>query len=335
MLKPFDTTGIGSLPFRDPEEAVEFSINCCDIPFWPQLPARSFLEQMIPQYAEGLPGLVLDTQKERVFIENLTQGELNRFYEKYSEEHDFPISRESAEGFYRFVEALKGKGARIVKGQITGPLTFTLGLKSSDGKVIYSDEELREVALMLLKRKASWQIRALKEVAEKVIIFMDEPVLTALGSSSYISVAEEEVVRMLKDVADAIKAEGAIAGVHCCGRADWGMVLATGVDIINFDAYYYFDSIKAYSQSVMNFLNSDGYIAWGIVPTTEAILNENADSILSKLKAEIKELSEDIPEELIMQRSLLTPSCGAASRSPEETEKVFGILKSVSEAMKK
>jgi hypothetical protein len=335
MLNPFDTTGIGSLPFRDPEEAVDFSINCCDIPFWPQLPARSFLEQMIPQYAEGLPGLTLDIQRERVFIEKLTQSRLNQFYERYSEEGDFPISREFAEGLYRFMAVLKDRKSGIVKGQITGPMTFTLGLKFSDGRVIYSEEELREVALMLLKKKASWQIKMLKEVAEEVIIFIDEPVLTALGSSSYISVGEEEVVRMLKEVADTIKTEGAIAGVHCCGRANWSLVVSTGVDIINFDSYYYFDSIKAYSDSIMDFLSSDGYLAWGIVPTTEAILNEDAETILSKLKTQIKELSKDIPEELIIQRSLLTPSCGAASRSPEETEKVFRVLRTVSQAMKR
>jgi len=42
------TTGIGSLPLTDADEAVDLVLNAnVSIPFWPQLPKRYFLEQMI------------------------------------------------------------------------------------------------------------------------------------------------------------------------------------------------------------------------------------------------------------------------------------------------
>ncbi len=55
MFSPFLTTGIGSLPHTDPEEACGLVLATFDIPFWPQLPKLSFRESMIPQFSEGMP----------------------------------------------------------------------------------------------------------------------------------------------------------------------------------------------------------------------------------------------------------------------------------------
>ena len=55
MFQSFNTTGIGSLPHTDPVEACKIILDSVDIPFWPQLPHRSFLESMVPMYSEGFP----------------------------------------------------------------------------------------------------------------------------------------------------------------------------------------------------------------------------------------------------------------------------------------
>jgi hypothetical protein len=333
VLKPFDTTGIGSLPFRDPEEAVGLILSSCDIPFWPQLPRRSFRELMIPQYSEGLPGCIIDTVKEKVLIEDAGQDELNRFYELFSDDGDFPASEESARGFYTFIERIKGQRFRLLKGQITGPLTFTLGLKKSDGRYIYFDEELREVSLLLLERKARWQIRVLSEFADKVIIFVDEPILTAIGSSSYLGVEPREGERLLTDIISSIKSNGALAGIHCCGKADWGMLTRTGADILNFDAFDYYDTLHIYTGEIGEFIKNGGFLAWGMVPTTAAINETDIDMLKERMISGIKGLASDLPEDLIVSHSLLTPSCGAGSRTTEEARKVFSLLRSLGEAM--
>ena len=65
------TTGIGSLPFEDPEEAAEYLLGVdLSIPFWPQLPKRDFRELMIPQYSEGLPCLTVDAAAGKVSCRN-------------------------------------------------------------------------------------------------------------------------------------------------------------------------------------------------------------------------------------------------------------------------
>ena len=79
-------SGIGSLPHTDPNEACRLIWDLLpDIPFWPQLPKRSSIENMYYQYAENMPGLVvkedggfhIDDGKEDFY------EELERFYQTF------------------------------------------------------------------------------------------------------------------------------------------------------------------------------------------------------------------------------------------------------------
>jgi hypothetical protein len=326
MLKPFSTTGIGSLPHRDAHEASMLILDTFDIPFWPQLPGLSFRELMIPQYSEGMPFLKMDTQKETIWIERNTSDELERFYESWTEKSRIAISEDYAQGLYAFLKTVKTRTFPFLKGHVTGPLTFTLGLKDHSGKPVYFDEEFREIALMLLKAKTRWQLDQLKPYAEKVVIFIDEPILSALGSSSYLGVSATEASRLLKELIEAIRSEGGIAGIHCCGNADWPMVIDCGPDIINFDAYDYTDTLALYPEQFRAFLEKGGFLAWGIIPTSDAIAGESPESINACFQRGVEKLSLHIPRDLIFSSILLTPSCGTGSRTVEETLKVFQLL---------
>ena len=326
MFIPFMTTGIGSLPHTNPEEACELILNTFDIPFWPQLPQLSFHESMIPQFSEGIPFLKIDEKKEKIWIERDNSSALTKFYETYSEDLGIAVSEGYAKGLYPFIEMVKDEHFRFLKGHVTGPLTFTLGLKDSDGRLVYFDEELREISLMVLKAKIKWQVETLKPYAEHIIIFVDEPILSALGSTSYIGVDPEESLRLLREILEAIKYAGAIPGIHCCSKADWQMVIKTGTNIISFDAYDYIDTISLYPAEFTEFLKGGGYLAWGIIPTTDSISGENSDSIKRRFDTSMERLSNSIPADLLLSQILLTPSCGTGSRTVEETLKVFRLL---------
>ncbi|MCL5023932.1 MAG: hypothetical protein M1497_11330 [Nitrospirae bacterium] len=332
MIKPFSTTGIGSLPHGDPEEACRLILATFDIPFWPQLPRSSFLEWMIPQYSEGMPFVEIDTAAENVFVSRDESDELERFYETCGQEARVAISDDYARGFHTFLRMIKGRRFEAVKGQITGPLTFTLGLKDREGRLIYFDEELRQISLMLLQAKARWQIDQLKAHAEKVFIFTDEPILSALGGSTYLGVSREETLRLLGEMASAITETGGIPGIHCCANADWALVVESGMKVISFDAYHYFDNLLAYQSEVRGFLEQGGYLAWGIVPTTDDIIRETPESVIARFTGRLETLKGHIPEDLLSSRTLLTPSCGTGSRSIEETIKVFQLLVRLKEA---
>ena len=60
-FKPrFTATGIGTLPYTDPAQAVDTVLaQLTEMPYWPQLPARSHLEDMNSQYAPALTPLLV------------------------------------------------------------------------------------------------------------------------------------------------------------------------------------------------------------------------------------------------------------------------------------
>ncbi|MDH4233477.1 MAG: hypothetical protein OEW04_15780, partial [Nitrospirota bacterium] len=296
------------------------------IPFWPQLPGLSFRELMIPQYSEGLPFLKMDGQKETLWVERNSSDELERFYESWTEKSRIAISQDCAQGLYAFLRIVKTRTFPVLKGHVTGPLTFTLGLKDQAGKPVYFDEEFREISLMLLKAKTRWQLDQLKPYAGKVIIFIDEPILSALGSSSYLGVSSTEASRLLKELIEVIRSEGGIAGIHCCGNADWPLVIDCGPDIINFDAYDYTDTLALYPEQLSAFLEKGGCLAWGIIPTSEAIAGENPESIMACFQRGVEKLSLHVSRDLLFSNILLTPSCGTGARTVEETLKVFQLL---------
>lgn len=325
-LSPFSTTGIGSMPYLDVGEAYNLIIKTFDIPFWPQLPKVSFKEQMIAQYSEGMPAINISEGKEQLFIDKHNLSEIQRFYKLYSDDIKIPISKDYASGLYGFLERLKDKKIPILKGHITGPLTFSLGLKDNENKPIYFDEELREISLMVLKAKAYWQIDLLKQYSNKVVIFIDEPIFSAIGTSLYLGVENEEVLRLLSDMVSLIEGKGGISGIHCCGKADWSLIIKSRVSIVSFDAFEYFDNLLIYSEDVKEFLQRGGYLAFGIVSTSESGLTIDSEQILNRLKICIQGLSKYIPKSLITKQMLLTPSCGTGSRTIEETIRIFELV---------
>lgn len=332
-IKSFSTTGIGSLPHRNAADACELVFRTFDIPFWPQLPNTSFRESMIAQFSEGMPYVKVDERDEVIFVMKDDSDELERFYETCTDNSRISISEDYARGFHTFLSMMKGRRVPLLKGHVTGPVTFTLGLKDNYGRLIFFDEELREIAAMLLKAKMRWQVDALKHYADDVIIFIDEPILSALGSSSYLGVDAGEAFRLIKEMVSAISDAGGISGVHCCGRAEWPMVMETGAQIINFDAFDYFDTLAIYHEHLKKFLGGGGYLAFGIVPTSDVIQKVDDVQLTELMRAHLEELYKHLPASLVHDNILITPSCGAGSRSIEETTKICQLLIRLKEAM--
>jgi hypothetical protein len=327
------TTGIGSLPFTDPQKAAKYVLEAdLSIPFWPQLPQRDFREFMLPQYSEGFPCLSVDVAAKRLVCTTGDRApQLETFYEDFLAENPdlFPISQEYAAGFYEFEKSAVGKSWQNVKVQTTGPLTFLLGIADTEGNPIYNDPDLRDAAVRLLTRKSQWQLRRLRGLSQgPMIAFLDEPVLSAYGSSTYVGISESAVHAVLKDPLEAIAAEGAVSAVHVCGNSDWGMVMRSGVEILNFDAFNYDYSIALYADDLHEFMNRGGNIAWGVVPTSEAVRDETADSLAARLSGSFRRLREKgFSESLLEERCLLTPSCGAGSLTVDDTRRVFDLLR--------
>ena len=257
-------TAIGSLPHRNPEDAVRVVLaSIPDAPIWPQLPASGMNEQMEVQYSEGMPRSVIDREKERLYID--TSGdysmELATFYENFLMENldYFAISPEFSRGIYAMEAALQAAGGTrpFVKVQTTGPISFGLTIVDENKRAIYYNPEFIDTVVKALAMKCRWQIRKFRPFAsENVICFIDEPILSAFGSSTYVSVSRDDVVAKLNEVVEAIHAEGALAGVHCCGNTEWPILIDAGVDIVNFDAFDFGDTIALYPGPIKAHLAS-------------------------------------------------------------------------------
>jgi methionine synthase II (cobalamin-independent) len=336
-------TGIGSLPLTDPDKAAALSLGYLpEAPIWPQLPQKDFREHMDGQYSESLPGLRLDAAKKRFFFDtskDLTP-ELEKFFERYIEKDHgfFKMTEEYASGFYALLRALKKglpRGMRFIKGHITGPLTAGTAFKDETGKDIIHNDVFFDAVVKGLAMKAAWQIQELKQFNKPVIIFIDEPAMESLGSG-FSSVSSEVVAEKLNEIIAVIHELGGIAGIHCCGNADWPMLFHTDVDIVNFDAFGYLERVLLYPGEIKAFYKRGGSLAWGIVPTGSFTGNETAELLLSKLDAGMKRLAQQgIPRPTISRQCLITPSCGMGSLTPAKTEAILKLLREVSDRMQK
>jgi len=337
---PFLATGIGSFPHKDEKEVFRLIFeNFSDIPFWPQLPKRSFLEGMVIQYAQGFPFLKWDEKERRVWVDT-TQGfenELERFYgwQEKGEVEPFQMTEDFAIGFGILKELSSEdhqKKIKYIKGQITGPITFGLALTDQEGKPIFYDPTLKDILIKHLSSKARWMERKFNDLFPETptMISFDEPSLSSFGSA-FSSLNRDDVIHSLNECFDAVKG---LKGTHCCGNMDWGVLLSTNLNFLSFDAYSYLETLSLYPKELKAFLERGGILAWGIVPTSEAILKEDAQSLVERFKEGLKARTKKGIDPNLLQRAILTPSCGTASLSIPLSERVCQLTSEVSKRLR-
>ena len=336
-------TAIGSLPHANADDAVRVVLDSIpDAPIWPQLPANGMNEQMEIQYSEGLPDVVIDREKQRMYVDTTdeTFAALGTFMEKIAMEDvdAFAISPEFSKGIFAMEAALQASGTKrpFVKVQTTGPVSFGLTIVDENKRAIYYNEIYRDAMTKGLAMKCQWQIRKFKPYADGIICFIDEPILSAFGSSTYVSVSRDDVVASLKEVIDAVHAEGALAGIHCCGNTEWSILMDAGVDIVNFDAFDFGDTIALYPDAVKKHLEVGKCLAWGVVPTnSEKIHTQTVESLIAKFDEGVDNLAKaaGISRELIINQAFITPSCGTGSLPVADAEMVFKLLGETSKAI--
>jgi methionine synthase II (cobalamin-independent) len=342
-------TLIGSIPLKSHEEALDLIFHHTPtIPLWPQLPGI-FFEGMLTQFTEGIP--CAETSNEKTYFnKNKLDFEKDQlaFFEEYlkvSDDHSklldsrFSVSKERAAGIYLLLEkAPEKKDIVALKGQMTGPFTQLTGMTDQNKRAGYYDQDIREMVIKGLALKAAWQVTFLKQHKKPVILFIDEPALAGLGAASFLSISKEDIAEDQVEIINAIHAAGGLAGIHICANTDWPLILSLNYDIINFDAYGYFDRFSACAKEIQSFLDRGGIIAWGIIPTADedSIKKEDTSSLVSLWEKQARQLvTETRDMRAILQQSLITPSCGTGSLTPELAKRVLLLTEEVSEQLRK
>ncbi len=355
---------IGSLPQNNLEDAMAVVRKYFkSIPFWPQLPKISKNEDMIVQFLENMPSFFSDEISGKTYLETESDkffSDIEQFFCDYEEIISYTSIEKVGEprnrwrdlpgtiekyainyslSFPKFIDIVKETKPSYAKGQIVGPFTLATTLVDKTGKCAIYDETLREIIVKTLTLKALWQIKQIKSANENTIpiIFIDEPSISQLGTSAFITISQEEVISMLKEISDLIKANGAMSAIHCCGKCDWIIPIKAGVDIINLDAYAYSQNFSLFNNYLEAYFKEGRKIAWGVVPTLNEDLLEKADlnKMINVFEKAVKYLTEKgIDEKIIIDNSLVTPSCGAGSLSEELAIKAMDLTKELSESLK-
>ncbi len=333
-------TGIGSLPYEDADKALDIIFTyCSQMPFWPQLPRRDPREGMVAQFIEHMPcvkwfrdGIVFDARR--------SDQELETFYDRLIavDTEYFKISRAFAFGLHAFYQRLEKADLSCVAGikcHITGPFTFAASVKDENGAALLHNPVFMQVIIKTLAMKAIWQIRLFRKFGKKIVVFLDEPYLGCFGSA-YTPINREDVVKGLAEITESIRAEGALAGVHCCGNTDWSLFTdVSAMDIINFDAFGFLDRVLLYADNLKVFLQRGGMLCWGIVPTQDIPAGLTGEALLERIKSGLVILEKKgVPAKKALENMLLSPSCGLGALDPGAPGTIFPLLAKISSLVK-
>lgn len=287
-------TSIGSLPHVDVDDAVELALGSQPrLPAAPSLPRRAPVEGMIPQAAWGIGGVVVLPDGSLLVDEGAVDP---------AAPVDGGIDAEPFVSLRAFLAAVRGRTTPF-KVQLTGPVTLGLALCA----VGVPPSRAFPVAARAVDARVHHVLAAMAASAPAAtpVLFLDEPGLRAALDPGF-PLGVDDTLDLVSGALVAVEA-GAVAGLHCCGRADWPVVLAAGPQVLSLpvDA-----GAVDHPGAVADFLERGGRLAWGAVPTDRP-LGETAEILWRRLVAEWDALvAEGCDPRALVGQAMITPACG-------------------------
>ncbi|MBX7099179.1 MAG: hypothetical protein K1X89_15820 [Myxococcaceae bacterium] len=308
-LPPLARTGIGSLPVRSVARALEVSF-ALELPFLPQLTSVSASEGLIATALDGLPGLELDAQgKPRL-------GEAGGDAEAFE-----PLPDPEASRCWRpFLDAVAEHRPGHAKVQLAGPFTVLTALQAAP-------ERDAEVAGFLTARAVA-MAKAVRAEGCTPVVFLDEPWLVSLRDGDARQVSH---LAFLGRMVAAVKATGAVVGLHCCGNTHWSRVLALGIDLLSFDVRCSLDALLDERAALHHYLFHGGALALGIVPTEPDAVYRVGELVEA---LEVSLASSHFEPHRVLANAWLTPACGLAGHTEAQADRVFAELAQAQAALR-
>ena len=316
MSVPLSTgvaTSIGSHPHDDPAAAAAVALaGTPDLPAAPQLPMHSPREGMIAQSAQGIPGVVvLDDGTLSVDAGEVASGAA------HGVPVDVTIGPAADAGFLAFLDQIHGRTGPV-KVQLTGPVTLGLALAragvSYESAFAVAGEAVRARARAMLDHVAR------RAPDAPVVAFLDEPSLAVVEHPGF-PLASHTVVDLLTGALSDLHG-AAVTGVHCCGPADWGLVIDAGPDVLSLPVAL----AASLDASVLRaFLARGGWVAWGGVPT-DAPVSDDVSFLWQRLVGVWCDLVRaGCPSLPLREHSLVTPACGLAGHGRSQADRALRL----------
>lgn len=310
-------TGIGSLPFRSPAEAIDaVAAGSPEIPFWPQLPARSEHESIVGQGLGILAGLL--EPRNQGYGYQVADGKIDRVVDALHRSNG-ELTPANAAGFTAFHQAIhlgQFPSATAVKGQIEGPITLASYLFYK-GRPFLSDPALYAALAFHISQIVHWQIERLQTAGLPVLLFIDEPALCLDLPPGALDA--------LTTILETARRSGAHAGLHCCAPNPFSRMCQVRPDILSFDAHQGLEQFFSHPDA-MAFAKSGGIVAYGLIPTLQALAPVRAQQIFARwltLASRAGNASE------FARNSMVTATCGLGLVNPSTVIQSFALAQSV------
>jgi hypothetical protein len=281
-LGPLATTGVGSLPFTRAVQAAEHAAGAYELPFCPQLPR--LYGDMVTETLGADPGRC-----------------------GWAPDRD----RQLPAAWDAFVLALARRppGHRVVKLQVTGPVTLALALERRSGAAA-APGLAGEIAIWLAA-SASAQVRALRdELGLDVVLIVDEPGLEGAGLAPGATVAAW----------DPLRAAAPAWGVHVCCAVPWPVLDAAAPDVVSFDLAGH--GLPAAGRAVLaRAVARGGRVMWGALDTCAPDDPVAAAARIAAASAAVAS-SARRPVGEILRAGLVSASCGTGGLDVEDEREI-------------
>lgn len=323
---------MGIMPHDSVDDALKLALSV-DIPFWPQLPKLSFYEDMYVQAMENFPGVIIDQDRLRVYVDtSLFLEEIPGHLEREDDPAVFILSDKFSRVYRRFLSCDLAL-YKSIRGQIISPISLILKIVDENGKPIVYNDEVRAFAYAFIRKKLNAQYAELSRINTNAFVWIDDPGLEFIFNA----MCGYDNGKAKKELMEFLEGVHGPRGVHLCGRPDWDFLLSLNIEILSFNAYACGDIFVTYDK-VKSFLEKGNIISWGIVPTQcEEFSREDVLSIAERLESLWTVLEKKgIDRDLIVRDSLLAPAtCNLLN--PDKTvtvHKSFELLRAVSTHLK-
>ena len=332
----FAATSMAFLPHRDAERAVEVILEN-----FPEAPCLPVLSRSIKHMLEGLPCVVLDREKKRVFLDPSPEreAEIIEFYERVEADDlaAFATTRKTAPGFYAMIDRLKThapEGLQWVAFQTAGPVLMGDILKQENGVSSFFHETLRDILIKGVNMKSRWLEQMIRQQLPGVEVIAGLPETTLVNFTSAGGSGTREAI--ISSINQGFSGLMGPKWVHCCANIDWRLLTETQVDVINFDAFQYADKVTLYHREFKAFLERGGTLAWGIVPVTdEAIGRQTVEGLVDRLQKGLDMFIEKgIDEARLAAASWVMPCCDANLMQQDNAERAFAMTREISQIMR-
>ncbi len=272
-LSPVATTGVGSLPFTRPGDAVQHAVAAYELPFCPQLPHA--YGDMLQEWLGADPGRC-----------------------GWSPDRDRQLP--AAWDAFILAVACRPPAHGLVKLQVTGPVTLAAALERGGAGGRSDLWTLAGEISTWLAAAVSDQVAGLHELGLTALVVVDEPGLMAAAGLRDASVA----------VWDALRAAAPAWGLHVCGEVPWEVVDAAEPDVISYDVARYGCGRPA-QVVIRRLLRREGRVMWGAAePGADHDGAAIADRVRAAARAVAGEPDRI---ESVWQGSLLSGSCGTGA----------------------